>query len=128
MGSIAIEDLRHRADAGFPEMHPEAGQHGATAFLGVVTAEASQRRQVRTDQPRPDGPLMVGGVARQGATAVVPLIGRILRRQAAQAPWREQFCFDHGQHLRGLVPVHQWEGQAEGEDLVRTHRRVGAQL
>src|SRR5678815_2657791 len=127
---VAVENLRDRSEPRFADVRaqwsePEA--HGAPRLLRV-SEHPEVRVGERAEQPGPDGPLMVGEVAlplRAGASGPV---ARVLRVEGAQTEGGQETPPDGPVH--GAAPVRRKEvlRQRDGEDLVRTQRRVDSVL
>ena len=93
---------------------------------GVVRVHLEPGVDVRADQPRPDGALMVGGVARPQVAVVAGLVIGVARRQRPQADRRQQPLANDVEHRRPPLGVEDRVGQGDGEDLVRPASRVVA--
>jgi hypothetical protein len=70
VGRLGVEDLADRADASLFEVRAEAIEEPRGVSL-TSRVDAEPRVDEGTDEPRPDGPLVVRGVAR-AKVAVVP--------------------------------------------------------
>ncbi len=119
----AVGCLRDRAETPVPEVCLEPVQQ-------VVDGETdvARRIDVRADQPRPDGALVIGGVAFGRPAAVIRLVGGVARRQGAQSERREQLpsarCDHRGR--RFVVSGQRRVGERDRQQLVRPDGRVVA--
>ena len=74
----AVGRLRDRAEPPLAQVRLDAGEHAVDGNAG-----APGRVDVRAEQPRPDRPLVVGGVALGRRAAVMRLVARVVGRRAS---------------------------------------------
>src|SRR3954470_2241707 len=86
---LGVEDFADAAQAGFAEMRDETVQEmpGLRRISGV---DAQPGVHVRADEPAPDRPLVIGGVAGPQIAVVAGLVLRMAWGQRAQAHGSEQ--------------------------------------
>ena len=89
VGLHRVEDLADRADAGLVEVRDEAVEEAprARAVLGM---HLEPRVDERADEPRPDGALVIRGIARAEIAVVGRLEVGMIGRERAQADGRHE--------------------------------------
>src|SRR2546423_3514456 len=91
-----------------------------------MIAHAQPRFDEGADEPWPDGALMIAGIARRHASAVVGDVTRLVRRKRAQPERRQEPRFNAIDNLACLVVRQEHERQAaDGEDLIWAKCWVG---
>ena len=118
----AVRGLRDRAEPPLAEMRLDPGEHAVDRDAG-----APGRVDVRADQPRPDGALVVGGVALGRACRgdAAGSAGRRARASAGRAASAAR-AGTRRRRTRAASPRQRRSRQRDGEQLVRPHRRVVA--
>ena len=79
---IRIKDFADRTDAGLAEVGWELIEKLARCFE-IVRVNPQPRIDKWSDEPGPDGPLMIGRIARPQVAVVLRLVVGVIRRQAA---------------------------------------------
>src|SRR2546429_8208922 len=85
---IALEDLAKRAQP--IHVHRNSQRLEETHRRWHIAVYTKMRQNKRTYQPAPCRASMIGSIAVSRATAIVPLIPRLLRSKTPQAEWSEQ--------------------------------------
>src|SRR5437870_3297727 len=93
--------------------------------FGCGAADADPRLDEWTNEPRPDGALMVNGIALARAALVVRCITRLAWRERAQTHGRKQKHLHRIDNTTCFVFRQQGERQsANSEDLVRSECKI----
>src|ERR1043166_2082304 len=92
--------------------------------FGVVRMRSSICIDEMTDQPRPNGSLMICRVARRRSSLVDGNISRIARAQGMQSGVGQEFVLDFVDDGAGAFCVEHRMRQAYGKDLIWPDRRV----
>src|SRR5579883_3534415 len=82
----------------------------------------------RPNQPRPDSPLMIGGVARSQVAVIGRLVVRLSRRQRTQAQRRKQTLAYHVHHWMPAILIEDRMRERDGKNLIGTARWIVALL
>src|SRR5262245_32038226 len=88
MGRVAVRDLGDVADARLLEMSEKGGEEPPSRFplrSRIAAADAEPGLDEGTDEPRPDGPLMVRAVALADSSLVARAVPGLPGRERAQA-------------------------------------------
>jgi len=81
-----------------------------------------------SEQPRPDGALMIRSVAAAQIAVVLRVVVDVPRAQSAQPERRQQLVVNHPQHRLPVAASENRMRQRERDDLIRAARRVVAIL
>src|SRR4051794_10499178 len=73
-----------------------------------------------SDQPRPDRPLVIGGIARAQIAEILGFVIGMAWRQRTQSHGREQSLANHLHDRRPAPWIQNRMRQRNGEDLIRT--------
>src|SRR5438876_10116449 len=93
--------------------------------FGCGAADADPRLDEWTSAPRPDGALMVNGIALARAALVVRCITRLAWRERALTHWRQQQHLHRIDNPTRFVFRQKHERQsADGEDAVRPQSKI----
>ena len=124
MRRIAIEDFADGADA----VRRQVMRHGLEEreCARGIAIDAQMRQHERSQQPRPHGSLMIGGVALGGRAAVMAAIARIGRVERSQAMRRDQAPRAKIHHGRALLGAQRAFRQRHRENLIGPQGRVVA--
>ena len=87
-GWIAVEDFADAAYAVVSQVVDEGLQEGAGQLTVAVDAQVGADE--RAEQPAPNSALVVGAVTLAQVAAVMGVVLRVIRREAAQAVWGQQ--------------------------------------
>src|SRR5882672_4122490 len=79
----------------------------------------------RSNQPRPNGSLMIGAITLGWAAGVASVILRVARRETAQPIERQQILLNFVDYALRAVGRQHAVRQADGKDLIRTDRWIG---
>src|SRR6185369_483346 len=81
---FGVEDFAERAQAGLVEVSGE-GLEKVPCLLLFVRVKLCPGIKEWSDQPGPDGPLVIGGIARFQVAVIILLVVRIARRKGTQS-------------------------------------------
>src|ERR1019366_7365521 len=87
-------------------------------FGRVFPMHPDVRRDEGAEQPGPDGSLMVGGVALDGAAIAFGAIAHVELSESAQPVVGQQLAFGHREDTAGAVGWHHGVAEREGDHLI----------
>ena len=127
MWRLCVEDLAHAPQARLVEVPLERDQE--LAAMRHRLRSAAEGGQVRPDErsqePGPDGPLVVSAVALCGTARVARRVSGFSGRQRAQPVRGEQLLLDGPHDGPSLLGPQQRERKRDGEDLIGPQPWVG---
>jgi hypothetical protein len=122
----SVEDLRDAAHSRLAKMRLEPGDQPATFRHSTLAPHANESCDVGTQEPRPDGSLMVGPIALARRSDDARHEARIIIRQRAQADRRQELSLDDVKNSLGMRRTEQRMGKTDREDLIRPNARIAA--
>ena len=128
MWRIAVVDLGDVAQAvlggfGFENLEAAAA---VSEGLGGAAVDAQISREIRAEEPGPNGALVIGGVAFVGSALVFADVAGVARGESAEAVVSKEIAFDDAEDGEREVRGQDRIRQADGEDLIRTDGGVGS--
>src|SRR5437667_10156095 len=124
MRRIAIEHFGNRTHSSLAKMRFDICDEPPPLRPPTLPPHPRQRRDPGTEEPGPDGALMIGAVALPLTALDAAAIARIVRRQGAQADRREQLLLAHAKHRFGAIAAEQRKRKGDRQNLVWPDRRV----
>ena len=97
MGGVAVVDLGQRPEPCLPELARKPGEKHQSLPGARLAADAEQRVDVRSEQPRPHRALVVGTIAFDDPTLVASLVARVGGIEGAQTERGQQSLLDDGE-------------------------------
>src|ERR1700694_1997949 len=91
-GRLRLEDLADRAQAGIEKVRPEWLQKLAGHLR--IALDAKVRVEIRSHEPGPRHPHVIGGVARALIASVGRLIAGVIGTEGPQSVWRQELRCD----------------------------------
>ena len=97
---VAFENLRDLAEAGIVKMLDQAADEVSNSFtLGALESiNLDVSITVRSNEPWPDCPLMIGAITLPAIAGVPAAIFLVFGRKSAQSVWRKKMPCDNVEH------------------------------
>ena len=115
---MRLVDFAEGTNARFRQLFLKAIEH--LTRHAVISIQSQTRIYVRTDEPGPDDPLMIRGIALLLIAAIEGAVVGVARREGPQSVRRQQFALDDLEDRARVVARNEVVAETEREQLVGT--------
>src|SRR5215831_18281062 len=122
MRRLAVHDFADASDAGLIQMRSKTFKQ-CQGVSGVAVYPV-MRQGIGTEEPRPDGALVIAGIALAGVARVTVRVARVGGRKAPQANRGQKLPCAHIDDRPRALCIEKTGAERHGEDLIGPEARV----